>query len=152
MDTVAVNFIDLTVANVLSLLVIGFIGGLVSGFIGSGGAFVLTPAMMTMGVPGVIAVASNMCHKCPKALVGAYKRNRYGHIDIKLGLVMHFNQNVEPQIVGGGVERLGFGIIERRHDDENAICAIRARFIDLIRIEQKILAQRRQFCRFACGL
>ena len=88
MDTVAVNFIDLTVANVLSLLVIGFIGGLVSGFIGSGGAFVLTPAMMTMGVPGVIAVASNMCHKFPKALVGAYKRNRYGHIDIKLGLVM----------------------------------------------------------------
>jgi hypothetical protein len=88
MDTVAVNFIDLTAANVLSLLVIGFIGGLVSGFIGSGGAFMLTPAMMTMGVPGVIAVASNICHKFPKALVGAYKRYRYGHVDIKLGLVM----------------------------------------------------------------
>ena len=88
MDSVAVNFIDLTVANVLVLLVIGFIGGLVSGFIGSGGAFVLTPAMMTMGVPGVIAVASNMCHKFPKALVGAYKRHKYGQVDIKLGLYM----------------------------------------------------------------
>ena len=88
METVAVNFIDLTVANVLSLLVIGFIGGLVSGFIGSGGAFVLTPAMMNLGVPGVIAVASNLCHKFPKALVGAHKRHRYGHVDIKLGLVM----------------------------------------------------------------
>jgi hypothetical protein len=88
MEQLAVNFIDLTTANVLSLFVIGFIGGLVSGFIGSGGAFVLTPAMMTMGVSGVVAVASNMCHKFPKALVGAYKRYGYGHVDIKLGLVM----------------------------------------------------------------
>ncbi len=88
MEQVAVNFIDLTTANVLSLFVIGFFGGLVSGFIGSGGAFVLTPAMMSMGVAGVVAVASNICHKFPKALVGAYKRYRFGHVDIKLGLVM----------------------------------------------------------------
>jgi len=88
LEPVAVNFIDLTSANVLALFVIGFIGGLVSGFIGSGGAFVLTPAMMSMGVAGVVAVASNMCHKFPKALVGAYKRYRFGHVDVKLGLVM----------------------------------------------------------------
>ena len=74
--------------NVLALLAIGFVGGLVSGFIGSGGAFVLTPAMMSMGVPGVVAVASNLCHKFPKALVGAYQRNKFGQVDVKLGLVM----------------------------------------------------------------
>jgi uncharacterized membrane protein YfcA len=74
--------------NVLALLAIGFVGGLVSGFIGSGGAFVLTPAMMSMGVPGVVAVASNLCHKFPKALVGAYKRRKFGHVDVKLGLTM----------------------------------------------------------------
>ena len=88
MEPTAVQFIDLTALEVLSLLVIGFVGGLVSGFIGSGGAFVLTPAMMSLGVPGVVAVASNMCHKFPKALVGAYRRYRFGHVDIKLGLVM----------------------------------------------------------------
>lgn len=88
MEPAPAHFIDLTTANVLLLLVIGFIGGLVSGFIGSGGAFVLTPAMMTMGVPAAVAVASNMCHKFPKALVGAHRRHRYGHVDLKLGLVM----------------------------------------------------------------
>ena len=67
---------------------VGFIGGLVSGFIGSGGAFVLTPAMMSMGVPDIIAVASNICHKFPKALVGAIKRAKYGQVDVKLGLVV----------------------------------------------------------------
>lgn len=87
-EQAAIQFIDLQYGNVLALLAIGFVGGLVSGFIGSGGAFVLTPAMMSMGVPGVMAVASNMCHKFPKALVGAHKRHKFGHVDLKLGLVM----------------------------------------------------------------
>lgn len=80
--------IALDAGQVAFLLLVGFIGGLVSGFIGSGGAFVLTPGMMALGVPGVVAVASNLCHKFPKALVGAYKRYRYGQVDLKLGLVM----------------------------------------------------------------
>jgi len=84
----AVKFIDLTATAVLFLFVVGFIGGLVSGFIGSGGAFVLTPGMMSLGVPGTVAVASNMCHKFPKAMVGAYKRWKYGQVDLKLGLIV----------------------------------------------------------------
>jgi uncharacterized protein len=88
MEQAAPHFIDLAAVNVAGLLLIGFVGGLVSGFIGSGGAFVLTPAMMSIGVPGVVAVASNICHKFPKALVGAYQRNRFGQVDVKLGLVM----------------------------------------------------------------
>lgn len=82
------NFIDLTWMNMLYLFFVGFVGGLVSGFIGSGGAFVLTPGMMSLGVPGLVAVASNMCHKFPKALVGALKRAKYGQVDVKLGLIL----------------------------------------------------------------
>lgn len=84
----AISFIDLNATTVLLLFVVGFIGGMVSGFIGSGGAFVLTPAMMSLGVPGIVAVASNMAHKFPKALVGAIKRARFGQVDVKLGIVM----------------------------------------------------------------
>ena len=94
----AVKFIDLTWMNVSFLFVVGFIGGLVSGFIGSGGAFVLTPGMMSLGVPAAVAVASNMCHKFPKALVGAYKRYKYGQVDLKLGLVMAASASVGVQI------------------------------------------------------
>jgi uncharacterized membrane protein YfcA len=83
----AVNFVDLNTMNILYLFIVGFVGGLVSGFIGSGGAFVLTPAMMSMGVPGLVAVASNMCHKFPKALIGALKRAKYGQVDVKLGII-----------------------------------------------------------------
>ncbi|EHJ46021.1 protein of unknown function DUF81 [Solidesulfovibrio carbinoliphilus subsp. oakridgensis] len=83
-----ISFIDLNLYSIVFLFLVGFIGGLVSGFIGSGGAFVLTPGMMSLGVPGPVAVASNMCHKFPKALVGSIKRYRYGQVDIKLGVIM----------------------------------------------------------------
>jgi len=82
------NFIHLDTATILYLFGVGFVGGLVSGFIGSGGAFVLTPAMMSLGVPGLVAVASNMCHKFPKALIGSIKRAKYGQVDVKLGIVL----------------------------------------------------------------
>jgi uncharacterized membrane protein YfcA len=83
-----INFIDLNVTTVVILFIVGFIGGMVSGFIGSGGAFVLTPAMMSLGASGIVAVASNMAHKFPKALVGSIKRHKYGQVDIKLGIIM----------------------------------------------------------------
>jgi len=99
------NFIPLDATGMVALFLVGFVGGLVSGFIGSGGAFVLTPAMMTMGVPAIVAVASNMCHKFPKALVGSYKRAKYGQVDVKLGLVMGVSAEAGV-LVGAHVQEL----------------------------------------------
>ena len=98
------QFIELTAGNVAFLLIVGFIGGLVSGFIGSGGAFVLTPGMMSMGASGVVAVASNLCHKFPKALVGARKRHKFGQVDVKLGLVMAASAAVGVWVGAGFME------------------------------------------------
>jgi len=95
---VSTMFMDMTPTKIIAFLIIGLIGGLLSGFIGSGGAFVLTPAMMSLGAPGAVAVASNMCHKFPKAMVGAYKRWKYGQADIKLGLVMAVTAIIGVQI------------------------------------------------------
>ena len=83
-----IQTIDLNATSVLILFLVGFVGGMVSGFIGSGGAFVLTPAMMSLGASGIVAVASNMAHKFPKALVGSMKRAKYGQVDVKLGLIL----------------------------------------------------------------
>jgi len=98
-----VEFIDLSVTHVLFLFFVGFVGGLVSGFIGSGGAFVLTPAMISLGVPAIVAVASNMCHKFPKALVGAIKRAKYGHVDLKLGIVLGISAEIGV-IIGANIQ------------------------------------------------
>ncbi|MGB9802800.1 sulfite exporter TauE/SafE family protein [Desulfofundulus sp.] len=92
------QFVHLNGLSMFYLVILGFLGGLISGFIGSGGAFVLTPGMMALGAPAAIAVASNMCHKFPKAMVGAYKRYKYGQVDIKLGLYMAISAVVGVQI------------------------------------------------------
>src|SRR5512139_3952481 len=98
MHDIATSFINLDLITMLYLFGVGFVGGLVSGFIGSGGAFVLTPGMMSLGVPGLMAVASNMCHKFPKALVGAIKRFKYGQVDVKLGLILGVSAEAGVQV------------------------------------------------------
>jgi uncharacterized membrane protein YfcA len=92
------NFIEIGSYSIAFLIVLGFLGGLTSGFIGSGGAFVLTPGMMSLGVPATVAVASNMCHKFPKAMVGSYKRNKYGQVDVKLGIILGLSAIAGVQI------------------------------------------------------
>jgi uncharacterized membrane protein YfcA len=81
-------FIDLDLSSALQVVALGFIGGVLSGFIGSGGAFFMTPGMMNLGVPGVIAVASNITHKFGKALMASIRHGEMGHVDKKLGLYM----------------------------------------------------------------
>jgi nucleotide-binding universal stress UspA family protein/uncharacterized membrane protein YfcA len=98
-----ISFIELSAGTVLLLFVIGFVGGLVSGFIGSGGAFVLTPAMMNLGVTAIMAVASNMAHKFPKAFVGAMKRHKFGQVDVKLGIVLGISAEAGV-LYGAGVQ------------------------------------------------
>ncbi len=82
------HFIDLTFVNLIFLFLVGLIGGLVSGFIGIGTSFIYTPCMMSIGVDGLVAVASNVCHQFPRSLVGAYKRYKYGQVDVKLGAIL----------------------------------------------------------------
>ncbi|WP_456475438.1 sulfite exporter TauE/SafE family protein [Candidatus Pyrohabitans sp.] len=83
-----VDFMDLTIAKALAVVLLGFIGGTLSGFLGSGGAFIMTPGMMNLGVPGILAVGSNITHKFGKAIVGSRSHGELGHVDKKLAMMM----------------------------------------------------------------
>ena len=72
------GFIQLDTWTAVQVVILGFIGGVLSGFIGCGGAFFMTPGMMNLGVPGVVAVASNITHKFGKAIVGSRKHGEMG--------------------------------------------------------------------------
>ena len=84
----AIKFMVMTPKAAISLFGIGLVGGVLSGFLGSGGAFIMTPAMMSLGVPGIMAVAANITHKFGKAIMGAKKHSEFGNVDMKMGLVM----------------------------------------------------------------
>ncbi|MFH1765664.1 MAG: sulfite exporter TauE/SafE family protein [Gemmatimonadota bacterium] len=82
------QYITLDVGIAIQVVILGFIGGILSGFIGSGGAFFMTPGMMNLGVPGVVAVASNITHKFGKAMVGSRRHGEMGNVDKRLSLYM----------------------------------------------------------------
>ena len=69
----------------LQVITLGFVGGILSGFIGSGGAFFMTPGMMNLGIPGIVAVGSNIAHKFGKAMMGSKKHGELGNVDKRLG-------------------------------------------------------------------
>ena len=69
---------------------------------------------------------------------------------IELGLVMDFGQNFETEL-GRRCRELGrHRVRQRRHDQQHAIGADMAAFEDLVRVENEILAQHRQFDRPVC--
>ncbi len=84
----AIKFMVMTPNTAISLVGVGFVGGLLSGFLGSGGAFIMTPAMMSLGVPGIMAVAANITHKFGKAIMGSKKHSEFGNVDKKMGIIM----------------------------------------------------------------
>jgi uncharacterized membrane protein YfcA len=79
------HFVELDLASALQVVILGFVGGILSGFIGSGGAFFMTPGMMNLGVPGIVAVGSNITHKFGKAMVGSRRHGELGNVDKRLG-------------------------------------------------------------------
>ena len=82
------RFVALDLGSVLQVVILGFIGGVLSGFIGSGGAFFMTPGMMNLGVPGVVAVGSNIAHKFGKAMMGSRRHRELGNVDQRLAFFL----------------------------------------------------------------
>ncbi len=103
------SFIELTWGTMAQVVLLGFIGGVLSGFIGSGGAFFMTPGMMNLGVPGSVAVASNITHKFGKAMVGARRHGEMGHVDKKLAVLMLFTAAAGISLAAWIVSLLGVG-------------------------------------------
>lgn len=81
-------FIHLTWANALALVLLGLIGGILSGFTGSGAAFIMTPGMMNLRVPGVVAVGSNMAHRFGNNMMGAKRHAGLGNVDKRLAIFL----------------------------------------------------------------
>ncbi len=86
--TGAEQLFNLHLWHAIDVVFLGFVGGVLGGFMGTGGAFIMTPGMMNLGVPGVIAVGSNLTHKLGRSIMGAKRHAELGHVDKKLGLFM----------------------------------------------------------------
>jgi hypothetical protein len=66
----------------------GVLIGLLFGFFGMGGSFLVTPALMVMGYPTDMAVASGLAFVFGTSVIATLKHRDLGQVDYKLGVLM----------------------------------------------------------------
>jgi len=93
-------------------IAVGVIAGLITGCIGAGGGFVITPALMSLGVKGILAVGTDMFHIFAKAIMGTTLHKKMGNVHA--GLAVAF-------LVGSGLGVTGGGTINRALYNYNPI-------------------------------
>jgi len=66
----------------------GVLIGLLFGFFGMGGSFLVTPALLVMGYPTDVAVASGLAFVFGTSVIATLKHRDLGQVDYKLGVLM----------------------------------------------------------------
>ena len=74
--------------NVFLILGMGGGVGFLSGLFGVGGGFLMTPLLMFIGIPPVVAVATEANHIVASSVSGVLAHWRRGNVDFKMGLVL----------------------------------------------------------------
>jgi uncharacterized membrane protein YfcA len=83
---------------------IGLAAGLITGCIGAGGGFVITPALMSAGVKGILAVGTDLFHIFAKAIMGTAVHRKLGNVSVKLAVTFLVG-SVVGVVVGGTINR-----------------------------------------------
>lgn len=92
--------------------VIGLCAGLITGAIGAGGGFIITPALMSAGVKGILAVGTDLFHIFAKAIMGTVVHKKLGNVSV--GLAIAF-------LVGSVLGATGGGLINRTLYEANPV-------------------------------
>lgn len=91
---------------------IGIIAGLITGCIGAGGGFVTTPALMSVGVRGIMAVGTDLFHIFAKSIMGSAVHKKLGNISFALAI---------PFMIGSAGGVLLGGAMNRAIYDKNPV-------------------------------
>lgn len=93
-------------------IVIGMCAGLITGCIGAGGGFIITPALMSVGIKGILAVGTDLFHIFAKAIMGTAVHRKLGNVSVKLAVAF---------LVGSGIGATAGGLINRTLYEKNPI-------------------------------
>jgi hypothetical protein len=67
-------------------MLIGLCAGLITGCIGAGGGFIITPALMSAGIKGILAVGTDLFHIFAKAIMGTTIHRKLGNVSVALAV------------------------------------------------------------------
>ena len=76
--------------NILLIVFIGMLVGALSGLFGVGGGFLMTPLLIFLGIPPVVAVGSEAPHVLASSVSGVIAHWRKKNVDFKMGFFLLF--------------------------------------------------------------
>lgn len=88
----------------LAAIGLGFAAGLITGCIGAGGGFIITPALMAMGVKGILAVGTDLFHIFAKAIMGTTIHSKLGNVSVKLAIAFLVG-SIGGTFIGGALNK-----------------------------------------------
>lgn len=88
----------------LAAIALGFAAGLITGCIGAGGGFIITPALMAMGVKGILAVGTDLFHIFAKAIMGTTIHSKLGNVSVKLAIAFLVG-SIGGTFIGGALNK-----------------------------------------------
>ncbi|SHE29107.1 hypothetical protein SAMN02745133_00038 [Desulforamulus putei DSM 12395] len=93
-------------------MAVGVCAGLITGCIGAGGGFVITPALMSLGVKGILAVGTDQFHIFAKAIMGTVIHKKLGNVNVSLVIAF---------LIGSGIGVTGGGTLNRALFNANPV-------------------------------
>ncbi|MBO4369371.1 MAG: sulfite exporter TauE/SafE family protein [Desulfovibrio sp.] len=88
----------------LASIAVGLAAGLITGCIGAGGGFIITPALMAVGVKGILAVGTDLFHIFAKAIMGTTIHKKLGNVSAKLA-VAFLAGSIAGTFIGGFINK-----------------------------------------------
>ena len=101
-----------TIGVFIASIFIGLAAGLVTGCIGAGGGFIITPALMSAGIKGILAVGTDLFHIFAKAIMGTVVHRKMGNVSVKLAIAF---------LCGSILGATGGGVLNRWIYDTNPV-------------------------------
>ena len=96
--------VQYSVGIFVASIVIGLLAGLITGCIGAGGGFIIAPALMSLGVKGILAVGTDLFHIFAKAMMGSIIHRKLGNVAVRVAVVFVLG-SVVGATVGGAINR-----------------------------------------------
>ena len=88
----------------LASIAVGLAAGLITGCIGAGGGFIITPALMAVGVKGILAVGTDLFHIFAKAIMGTTVHKKLGNVSAKLAVAFLVG-SIGGTFIGGAINK-----------------------------------------------
>jgi len=83
---------------------VGLCAGLITGCIGAGGGFIIAPALMSVGIKGILAVGTDLFHIFAKAIMGSVLHRKLGNISYSLAITFLIG-SITGATLGGMLNR-----------------------------------------------